>query len=132
MDKAGLSDDNLHGRLKRADDAQSLRADDKDCKMIDTTCPRCGTDCKNAMFDLMQIKSDGHCQICRAELSGKYADGKSTKLDGLILAARELRKASADYTASSEHGEIHYADAIHESVDLLIDALYDYEKGGEK
>ena len=41
--------------------------------MSDTTCPRCGTDCKNAMIDLMQIKSDGHCQMCRAELSGKYA-----------------------------------------------------------
>ena len=41
--------------------------------MKDTSCPRCGTDCKNAFFDLMQIKSDGHCQMCRAELSGKYA-----------------------------------------------------------
>ena len=94
--------------------------------MKDTSCPRCGTDCKNAFFDLMQIKSDGHCQMCRAELSGKYA-GKSTKLDGFILAARELRKASAGYTNGGEKGDIHYADAIHESVDLLIDALNSYE-----
>ena len=55
----------------------------------------------------------------------------STELNELIAAARDLRKASADYTNGSEKGEIHYADAIHESVDLLIDALYDYEKGGK-
>ena len=41
--------------------------------MNNTNCPRCDADCKNAFFDLMQIKSDGHCQVCRAELSGKYA-----------------------------------------------------------
>ena len=57
--------------------------------------------------------------------------GDSTELNELIAAARDLRKASADYTNGSEKGEIHYADAIHESVDLLIDALYDYEKGGK-
>lgn len=57
--------------------------------------------------------------------------GDSTELNELIAAVRDLRKASADYTDGSEHGEIHYADAIHESVDLLIDALYDYEKGGK-
>lgn len=58
--------------------------------------------------------------------------GDSTKLNDLIRAARDLRQASADYTNGSEKGEIHYADAIHESVDLLIDALYDYEKGGDE
>lgn len=57
--------------------------------------------------------------------------GDSTELNELIAAAMDLRKASADYTNGSEKGEIHYADAIHESVDLLIDALYDYEKGGK-
>lgn len=55
----------------------------------------------------------------------------SKELNELIAAARDLRKASADYTNGSEKGEIHYADAIHESVDLLIDALYEYEKGGK-
>lgn len=55
----------------------------------------------------------------------------STELNELIAAARDLRKASADYTNGSEKGEIHYADAIHESVDLLIDALNSYEKGGK-
>lgn len=54
----------------------------------------------------------------------------STELNELIAAARGLRKASADYTNGSEKGEIHYADAVHESVDLLIDALDSYEKGG--
>lgn len=57
--------------------------------------------------------------------------GDSTKLNDLIRAARDLRQASADYTNGSNKGEIHYAHAVHESVDLLIDALYDYEKGGE-
>lgn len=56
----------------------------------------------------------------------------STELNELIAAARDLRKASADYTNGSEKGEIHYADAIHESVDFLIDALDSYEKGGDK
>ena len=57
--------------------------------------------------------------------------GDSTELNELIAAARDLRKASADYTNGSEHGEIYYADAIHEAVDLLIDALDNYEKGGK-
>ena len=57
--------------------------------------------------------------------------GDSTELNELIAAVRDLRKASADYTNGSGKGEIHYADAIHEAVDLLIDALYDYEKGGK-
>lgn len=98
--------------------------------MNNTNCPRCDADCKNAFFDLMQIKSDGHCQMCRAELSGKYADGQGNALADLIIAARDLRQASADYTNGSDKGEIHYADAVHESVDLLIDALDSYEKGG--
>ena len=94
-------------------------------------CQECGRDYTNSLFDSMQIKSDGYCQMCRAELSGKYADGQGNALTDLIIAARDLRKASANYTNGSEKGEIHYADAIHESVDLLIDALYDYEKGGK-
>lgn len=94
-------------------------------------CNRCKSDYTGHQLEIMCMDENGNCQMCRAELSGKYADGKSTKLDGLILAARDLRKASADYTDSSEHGEIHYAGAIHESVDLLIDALNNYEKGGE-
>lgn len=56
----------------------------------------------------------------------------STELNELIDAARDLRKASADYTNGSEKWEIYYADAIHESVDLLIDALNSYEKGGDE
>ena len=90
-------------------------------------CTRGNTDYSNNILEKMCMGKTSICQICRAELSGKYADGKSTKLDGLILAARDLRKASAGYTNGSDKGEIHYADAVHESVDLLIDALNGYE-----
>ena len=62
----------------------------------------------------------------------KLNKSNSTELNDLIAAARDLRQASADYTNGSEKGEIHYADAIHESVDLLIDALDSYEKGGDE
>ena len=64
------------------------------------------------------------------KLSSKYANGQSdVTLAELVKAARDLRKSSADFTASGDMGEIHYADAVHESVDLLIDALGNYEKG---
>lgn len=94
-------------------------------------CTRCNTDYSNNILEKMCMGKTSICQMCRAELSGKYADGQGNALAGLIAAARDLRQASADYTNGSEKGEIHYADAIHESVDLLIDALYDYEKGGK-
>lgn len=96
-----------------------------------TTCARCNTDYSNDRLELLIINDGDVCQSCEAELSGKYADGKGRALADLIIAARDLRQASADYTNGSDKGEIHYADAIHESVDLLIDALYDYEKGGK-
>jgi hypothetical protein len=62
----------------------------------------------------------------------KLNKGDSTELNDLIRAARDLREASAGYTAGSDKGEICYADAIHESVDLLIDALDNYEGGGKR
>lgn len=94
-----------------------------------TICTRCHMDYSNNPLELLIMVNGGICQICQAELSGKYADGQSTALDDLIRAARDLRQASADYTNGSEKGEIHYADAVHESVDLLIDALNSYERG---
>ena len=94
-------------------------------------CTRCNTDYSSNILEKMCMGKTSICQMCRAELSGKYADGQGNALADLIIAARDLRQASADYTNGSEKGEIHYADAIHEAVDLLIDALYDYEKGGK-
>lgn len=96
-----------------------------------TICTRCKKDYSNDRLELLIIGDGDVCQSCEAELSGKYADGQSNDLDDLIRAARDLRQASADYTNGSDKGEIHYADAIHESVDLLIDALNSYERGGK-
>lgn len=96
-----------------------------------TTCTRCHTDYSNDPLELLIIGDGDVCQSCEAELSGKYADGQGSALTDLIIAARDLRQASADYTNGSDKGEIHYADAIHESVDLLIDALDNYEGGGK-
>lgn len=101
-------------------------------KIKDVVCPRCERNYRQSVLELLQIDKSGHCQICRAELSGKYADGQGNALADLIRAARDLRQASADYTNGSEKGEIHYADAIHESVDLLIDALNNYEGDGKQ
>lgn len=92
---------------------------------------RCDNTFASGSIDHLCFDKNGNCQMCRAGLSGKYTDGQGNALTDLIIAARDLRKASADYTAGSEHGEIHYADAIHEAVDLLIDALNNYEKGGK-
>ncbi|KAA0929507.1 hypothetical protein FQ082_01945 [Psychrobacter sp. ANT_H56B] len=64
------------------------------------------------------------------KLSSRDANGQSdVTLAKLVKAARDLRKSNDDFTASGDMGEIHYADAVHESVDLLIDALNNYEKG---
>lgn len=93
-------------------------------------CTRCNTDYSNNILEKMCMGRTSICQVCRVELSGKYADGQGNALADLIIAARDLRQASADYTNGSDKGEIHYADAVHESVDLLIDALDSYEKGG--
>ncbi|MGP4715294.1 hypothetical protein ACTXGL_01465 [Psychrobacter sp. T6-6] len=94
-------------------------------------CNRCDDTFTSGSIDHLCFDKNGNCQMCRAELSGKYADGQCNALTDLIIAAKGLRKASADYTDSGAMGEIHYADAIHESVDLLIDALNNYEGGGE-
>lgn len=96
-----------------------------------TTCTRCRMDYSNNPLELLIMGKSSVCQVCAAQLSGKYADGQGAALADLIRAARDLRKASADYTNGSDKGEIHYADAIHESVDLLIDALDNYEGGGK-
>ena len=94
-------------------------------------CMRCK---KSYPIDSIEYKcfTDDCCHVCREELGRKFAEGQSNALDDLVAAARDLRQASADYTNGSEKGEIHYADAIHESVDLLIDALNSYEGGGKK
>lgn len=95
-------------------------------------CDRCSRVFRSGSIDHLCFDKNGSCQACQAELSGKYADGQGSALTDLIIAARDLRQASADYTNGSDKGEIHYADAIHESVDLLIDALNNYEGGGKR
>lgn len=44
-----------------------------DLKIKDVVCPRCQRDYGQSVLELLQINKNGHCQICRAELSGKYA-----------------------------------------------------------
>ena len=96
-----------------------------------TKCARCKTDYSNDRLELLIIGDGDVCQSCEAELSGKYADGQGNALDDLIAAARDLRQASADYTNGSDKGEIYYAERISGPVDLLIDALNSYERGGK-
>ena len=93
-------------------------------------CARCNQVFASGSIDHLCF-TDGCCHVCREELAREFAEGQSNALDDLIRAARHLRQASADYTNGSEKGEIHYADAVHESVDLLIDALNSYEGGGK-
>lgn len=95
-------------------------------------CARCENTFASGSIDHLCFDKNGNCQMCQAQLNGKYATGQGNALTDLIIAARDLRQASADYTAGSDKGEIHYADAIHESVDLLIDALNNYEGGGKR
>lgn len=86
-------------------------------------CNGCKTRFVANSIDHFCFDEEGNCQTCQAEIIRSLTD--------LIRAARDLRQASADYTNGSDKGEIHYADAIHESVDLLIDALGNYEGGGK-
>lgn len=95
-------------------------------------CDRCSRVFRSGSLDHLCFDKNGNCQACQVELSGKYADGQGNALANLIRAARDLRQASAAYTNGSDKGEIHYADAVHESVDLLIDALDNYEGGGKR
>lgn len=87
-------------------------------------CNGCKTRFVANSIDHFCFDEEGNCQTCQAEIIRSLTD--------LIRAARDLRQASADYTNGSDKGEIHYADAIHESVDLLIDALDNYEGGGKR
>ena len=87
-------------------------------------CNGCKTRFVANSIDHFCFDEEGNCQTCQAELSRSLAD--------LIRAARDLRQASANYTNGSDKGEIHYADAIHESVDLLIGVLDNYEGGGKR
>lgn len=52
----------------------------------------------------------------------------SEELKALIEAAKDLRQASKDYDDSNDCGEMYYAERINEPVDLLIEALKDYEE----
>ncbi len=61
----------------------------------------------------------------------KLNKGDSAELNDLIIAARDLRQASKDYDDSNDCGEMYYAERISGPVDLLIDALDNYEGGGK-
>lgn len=95
-------------------------------------CTRCNTDYSNNILEKMCMGKTSVCQMCRAELSGKYADGQDSALADLIIAARDLRQASKDYDDSNDCGEMYYAERISGPVDLLIDALDNYEGGGKR
>lgn len=99
-----------------------------------TTCTRCKTDYSNDPLELliMGLGKSSVCQMCTAQLSGKYADGQGNALADLIIAARDLRQASKDYDDSNDCGEMYYAERISGPVDLLIDALDNYEGGGKR
>lgn len=97
-----------------------------------TTCTRCHTDYSNDPLELLIIGDGDVCQSCEAELSGKYATGQGNALTDLIIAARDLRQASKDYEDSNDCGEMYYAERISGPVDLLIDALNNYEGGGKR
>lgn len=97
-----------------------------------TTCTRCNADYSNDPLELLIMGESGICQVCTAQLSGKYADGQGSALRDLIVAARDLRQASKDYEDSNDCGEMYYAERISGPVDLLIDALDNYEGGGKR
>lgn len=92
-------------------------------------CARCNQVFASGSIDHLCFDKDGNCQMCQAELSGKYANGQSNALDDLIRAARDLRQALKDYEDSNDCGEMYYAERISGPVDLLIDALNNYEGG---
>lgn len=54
-------------------------------------------------------------------------NAKTEKLKDLIEAAKLVRKQSSDYDSAEGGGEIQYAEMMHEPIDLLIDALKEYE-----
>ncbi len=95
-------------------------------------CARCDNTFASGSIDHLCFDKNGNCQMCRAELGGKYADGQGKALADLIAAARDLRQASKDYDDSNDCGEIYYAERISGPVDLLIDALNNYEGGGKR
>lgn len=95
-------------------------------------CTRCNTDHSNNILEKMCMGESGICQVCTAQLSGKYADGQVNALADLIAAARDLRQASKDYDDSNDCGEMYYAERISGPVDLLIDALDNYERGSKR
>lgn len=95
-------------------------------------CDRCSRVFRSGSIDHLCFDKNGSCQACQAELSGKYADGQGTALADLIIAARDLRQASKDYDDSNDCGEMYYAERISGPVDLLIDALDNYEGGGKR
>lgn len=97
-----------------------------------TTCTRCHTDYSNDPLELLIMGESGICQVCAAQLNGKYANGQGTALADLIIAARDLRQASKDYEDSNDCGEMYYAERISGPVDLLIDALDNYERGSKR
>ena len=44
-------------------------------------CTRCNTDYSNDRLELLIINDGDVCQSCEAELSSKYADGKSLMIE---------------------------------------------------
>jgi len=44
-------------------------------------CSRCTDIFRATSIDHLCFDKNGHCQKCRAELSGKYADGKSLMIE---------------------------------------------------
>lgn len=52
----------------------------------------------------------------------------SEQLKALIEAAKGLRQSSKDYDDSNDCGEMYWAERMGEPVDLLIQALNEYEE----
>lgn len=50
-----------------------------------------------------------------------------SELKALIEAVRLVRKSLDEYDSTEGGGEIQYAEIMHEPIDLLIDALKEYE-----
>ena len=50
-----------------------------DLKIQDVVCPRCERDYGQDVLELAHIDKHRHCQICRAELSGKFATDREPK-----------------------------------------------------
>jgi len=87
-------------------------------------CNGCKTRFVANSIDHFCFDEEGNCQTCQAEIIRSLTD--------LIRAARDLRQASKDYEDSNDCGEMYYAERISGPVDLLIDALNNYEGGGKR